>query len=480
MTLTPIQVALWANQVQRDCLLEAGDDVQAGLLAAEYIISTQPLPEKLEIDEKKKVTSPLPAPVELSVFLAHDIHNKRAQGILNRTLEAAKGLTATARKDLEDALKAGPVDSGQAILTFIEKYRLQLARLLTTTQLSSLLEGAREVAKKVTVLEDDREEIEKRVGKIPPPTFPPPVASGGEPDDVHLVTIEEATKALAEKNVLTRHDYDALEASARAKAFTVAGVGAQETLTKIRDVMAENIRRGTDYEAFRKEVLDSVQQGTFLSEPHMETVFRTNVQSAFSDGQETVLSHPLVRSGFPYRSYDAIHDDRVREDHLDLEGKGIGGTNIYRGDDPVFKTFRPPWDYNCRCSWTPLTVRQAAEAGIEEAQQWLETGVEPEEKAFVSMPAFQPPERFQRVITSAPMSIVLSLQSIASFSLKEGDKPEEEPDQALLYGISEGASPASTSATDTSKDGKFSKLSRRRRHLSYKRKRSKRKWRVKS
>ena len=75
----------------------------------------------------------------LSVFFSHDIANRQAQGILNRSLKAAKGLSIAARKDLTIALKRGAMDSGEAILKFIEKYRIQLAKLLTTTQLASVL-----------------------------------------------------------------------------------------------------------------------------------------------------------------------------------------------------------------------------------------------------------------------------------------------------------------------------------------------------
>lgn len=42
--LTPTQLALWANRIQHACLIEAGNDVEAGLLAAELIVSAQPIP----------------------------------------------------------------------------------------------------------------------------------------------------------------------------------------------------------------------------------------------------------------------------------------------------------------------------------------------------------------------------------------------------------------------------------------------------
>lgn len=401
MTLTPQQQALWANEVTRACLLEAGDDVDAALTAAGYILSTQPVPDRIpggmadsvpdeEFDPKelakgilvelehtddfaiakeiakdhltedkdyykkliKAGLSHIPSIKSINAYFAHDIHNREAQGILNRTLKTARGMTAAAKRDLAAALNKP--NSGAAILEFVDKYRLQLARILTATQLAALLQGAREVAAKVpdqnipieglSVAEQER----ILATRAEPFALPEPAATAKESgDEIHFPIIDEAVKGLSERGVLTRAEYDELDAAARAKAFTVANVAAEETLAKIRDSLAENIREGADYETWSKAVLQDVDEGTFMSDAHQETVFRTNVQTAFSDGQMSVLSHPLVRSGFPYSTYDSIHDDRARKEHNSLDAAGIAGTNIYRNDDPVFQLFRPPWDYNC-------------------------------------------------------------------------------------------------------------------------------------
>lgn len=383
--------------------------------------------EKLRVHVADEPDGLKSKPLSISAFFAHDIHNHKAQGVLNRALQSAKGLSVSARKDLATAIKS---DSGDAIVNFVNKYRLQLARLLTTTQMAALLEGAVEVASKVpplgTVPIDGLSVVEQdRILSDPTPSpfaLSPPTDSL---EEIHFPTIDNAVKSLTERNVLTRPQYDALDTAARAKAFTVAGVDAEATLTKIRDVLAANVEKGTDYETFKQEILDAVDSGTFLSDAHSETVFRTNVQSAFSDGQMEVLNHPLVRSGFPYSTYDAIHDDRVRENHLALETLGINGTNVYRTDDPVFQMFRPPWDYNDRCSWTPITVRQAAESGVPEAQEWLRTGVEPSPRSFVPMPPFTPPVGFQRALNSAPLSIRLSLQPMAAFGFDPTEARDE-------------------------------------------------------
>lgn len=468
MIPTPAQTTLYAGEILLACLQEAGDDVEAGFEAAEYILNTQPIPDSVPSPAPNPVSSEEPS---ISAFFAHDIHNRRAQGVLNRSLKVVKGLSTAARKDLASILKRGEKDSGEAILNFIDKYRTQLAKLLSSTQLAALLEGAREVAttiptlvqfpgaapfppslepKEAITLVNRLEELtgEARAEKlynlpvdqqtyvqqaliakeasppIVPPRFTPPEPPSDAPEAIHFPVIDEAVKQLAEKNVMTREKFDALDAASRAKAFTVANVSAEETLTKIRDSLAENIREGVDYETWKEKILQDVDSGTFLSEAHQENIFRTAIQTQFSDGQETVLSHPLVRSGFPYRARDAIHDERVRENHIALEKLGIQGTNIYRANDPVWQLFRVPWDYNDRCSDSPMTVRQAAEAGIEEAQQWLETGVEPYPPAHVPMPSFQPPPGFRRAVAAAPLSIQLSMSSLLTFS--PPDKPSSD------------------------------------------------------
>lgn len=351
------------------------DDVDEAVRAADMAFAIEPTPRE-------------------GVELAHDIYNRQAQGILNRAMRAAKLLGRNASEHLKAALRVD--DPGKmllAVIKWIEVYRAEMATLLTTTQLASLLEGAREVAKKIpavpmfphanppATLEPKKAmELLERLGELSPierdekiinlppdqqefirqgliaqgqgtalepPPFEPHVPAGENVSKVHFPVIDEAARELASKNVMNRYEFDALDASARQKAFTIASVDAEETLEAVRDVMARNIAEGVDLDSFRESVLKVVDESTFLNEGHLENVFRTNVQTAFSDGQMVVLNHPFVRSGFPYARYDAIRDDRVRHDHLEMEKYGIQGSNIYRVNDPVFQLFRPPWSWMC-------------------------------------------------------------------------------------------------------------------------------------
>jgi uncharacterized protein with gpF-like domain len=112
-------------------------------------------------------------------------------------------------------------------------------------------------------------------------------------------------------------------------------------------------------------------------------------------------------------AYYATTDSRVRKNHLALEKLGLDGTNIYRADDPTWQRFRPPWDFQCRCSWVPITVEQAARRGVTEAKEWLaraaamamELGgsasqyyerTAPASPAWVNPPNFNPSPEFSR------------------------------------------------------------------------------------
>lgn len=344
----------------------------------------------IEIADKASLS----IPASTQAAFAHDIENRQAQGVLNKAMASASKLRGQARKEFIAALnQRNRSQQAVDIINLVERYRLQMAELLTQTQLAALLAGMKEVASKLPVIpppgaappppptlepKDAAEMVERfaamdfaerdaAIYRLPPdqqewirqaipaeqnkppvpPSFRVATAGAGQPDDYHFPVIDEAVELLATKNVMRKEDYVRLDAASRERAFTVAGVDAQETLTKILDSLSENIAEGADYETWRKKMEAEGLDGTFLSESHAETVFRNGVQAAFSDGQMKVLSHPFVRSGFPYMRYAAIVDDRTREEHKHMDAAGIGGSSIYRIDDPVAQKFLPPWAFNC-------------------------------------------------------------------------------------------------------------------------------------
>lgn len=209
------------------------------------------------------------------------------------------------------------------------------------------------------------------------PALPPPPsqlqALGVKQSIVRYPVADEAAAKLSKAHVMTPEDFYSLGAKARGNAFTITADLTTQTISNIRDLAAENMAKGADREKFMADVAKMFgPEGGPMSEAHTEQVFRNAVNSAYSDGGSAMLQAPIVRDAFPYRMYFATTDRRVRPEHLHLERCGLNGTAIYRADDRVWLTLRPPWSWNCRCSWAPITVEQAARLGVKEAQDWLE------------------------------------------------------------------------------------------------------------
>lgn len=216
----------------------------------------------------------------------------------------------------------------------------------------------------------------------------------GQPPRVEFPILDEAIRTLQTAETLSPQTYYSMAAAARADAFTVSGNLAEGTIEQLREILAENVFEKSSRTEFLAKVRRELPNLP-LAEHRVEQVFRNNVNSAYSDGGEATLRDPAVADAFPYRAYYPIRDDRCRPEHLALEFLGLDGTNVYHKNDPVWLMFRPPWDWNCRCGWNPLTIRRAAGKGVKFAQQWLETGIEPAGQ-FVKWPPFLPSPSWQR------------------------------------------------------------------------------------
>jgi SPP1 gp7 family putative phage head morphogenesis protein len=88
----------------------------------------------------------------------------------------------------------------------------------------------------------------------------------------------------------------------------------------------------------------------------LETIFRTNLLSAYSVGKWQQIEAQAVDA--PYLMYDAVDDYRTREQHAKWDGTVLPVT------DKFWKTHFPPNGYNCRCSTIQLSDDDLKEFGL--------------------------------------------------------------------------------------------------------------------
>lgn len=274
-----------------------------------------------------------------------DASRKIVDSIVGRGLISASVVASELRDRLANRLSRRKLSSYEILdlaRDILSDFEPLLGRILADTDLAAWLFGVHDVSKIVP----------KNVLKMLEAQFPDPLIPGvifidprdAEGPTITFPKIDKAVRDLRDRNIVTRKSYDVMTNAARQRAFTIARQASEETIGSIRDLLVEVVEEGPTLRRFRDLVHEKVGASQ-VGAAHLENVYRTNVQTAFTNGQEALLSHPAVSPVFPYMRYIAIRDGRVRDTHLALETLGLDGTNIYRRDDPMWSFFRPPWDY---------------------------------------------------------------------------------------------------------------------------------------
>lgn len=302
-----------------------------------------------------------------------DSADPTADNLIDLASRAAAAASTEARQAILDFLQKKKSLDDPALLNRIEEAFKQiqptLAEILKQSSLAGVVRGADDVLELVPPAAPG-------ITAEPPPPFVPSgrelLFPEGQQPIVRFPVLESAARRLVEKRIVSPEEFEALNDSAKQDAFSIAAQLTNDSLVAIQKVLAENVYRGADIRQFVRDVGGLFEEGMSLSKRHLEMVFRNQVNTAYSNGHDKALSHPLIADALPYRAYTATQDQRVRDEHLYLEHAGLDGTNVYHSQDRVFQTFMPPWDFNCRCSWHPMTITQAARRGVSHAKRWLE------------------------------------------------------------------------------------------------------------
>lgn len=168
--------------------------------------------------------------------------------------------------------------------------------------------------------------------------------------------------------------WEAMAADAHARAFTVAKAMNMDVLQTIHAEVDRAIAEGTTLRDFQEALQPKLEtlgwwgkqvaerpDGTAQliqagSPRRLETIYRTNLQSAYMAGRYRDLFDN--RQGRPYWQYVAVMDNRTRPAHAALNGR------IFRFDDPIWESCWPPNGYNCRCRVRPLSERDMRARGL--------------------------------------------------------------------------------------------------------------------
>lgn len=154
---------------------------------------------------------------------------------------------------------------------------------------------------------------------------------------------------------ITITEFKDLSAGAKAQAFTVSGVAKLDQVAAVHRALEQALAEGRPLGEFQREM--NGRLGGKLSGYRLETVYRTNIQTAYQVGRWAQLGE--VTKNMPWWRYVAVGDSRTRPTHRAMHGL------VRRHDDPFWDMFYPPNGFRCRCTVQPLSPRQVAKKGYE-------------------------------------------------------------------------------------------------------------------
>lgn len=201
---------------------------------------------------------------------------------------------------------------------------------------------------------------------------------------------DEAIKFFREKGlVVSPLSWRDVWAEEHVRAFTVARVAAMDVLEDIRAEVDRAIEAGVTLKDFKASLGEVLARKGWLTPPaelpeeilpdgtvrkrltpwRLETIFRTNVQSAYSTGRYRQMLENAPRR--PWWMYDAVGDYRTRPSHAAMDGR------VYRYDHPIWDKWYPPNGFNCRCTVRTLSDRDMDRRGLKQSVR--PPAVEPDE-----------------------------------------------------------------------------------------------------
>ena len=168
---------------------------------------------------------------------------------------------------------------------------------------------------------------------------------------------EEALKFIRNKIPMTEDDFARLAREAKIRGFTVADMASLDALKDIKDSLTKAIETGQSLGDWKKSIGDVLKQWD-ISGYRAETIYRTNLQTAYQVGRYEQMTDPDILEMRPYWMYVAVMDDRTRPEHAALNGK------VFPADDPFWDHWYPPNGYNCRCTVYTLSESELEREGL--------------------------------------------------------------------------------------------------------------------
>ena len=188
---------------------------------------------------------------------------------------------------------------------------------------------------------------------------------------------EEAIRFFRAKVNTPTRAWDDLRHGAHARAWSVAGVQADDMLADIRRAMDKAIAQGTTLDEFRRDIapllteLGWADRGPGYVGWRTRVIYETNMRTAYAAGRYAEMTDPDVLAARPFWRYRHSGKRDARPQHKAWDGL------VLRADDPFWQSHYPPNGWGCGCYVQSLGPRDLARAGKTAPDEAPPTGTRP-------------------------------------------------------------------------------------------------------
>ena len=173
-------------------------------------------------------------------------------------------------------------------------------------------------------------------------------------DEIPIIPSDEMLNYWSGRVPVTPGQLDALRGDYRTRAFFVSVLERLDQVSTVHRSLQAAISDGVAMGEWRDGLRETFKNAGWTGDRFLlDTIFRTNIQSAVSNGRWEQAQEGI--NDQPFGMYDATLDGRARHTHAAQHGK------IYPLDHPYWRTWWPLNGINCRCRVITLSADQVRE-----------------------------------------------------------------------------------------------------------------------
>jgi len=139
--------------------------------------------------------------------------------------------------------------------------------------------------------------------------------------------------------------------------FALAKANSLEVTQRVQKAIADGIEKGRPV----TETRDIIAATGDWSKAYGQTVYRTNLNTSYTQGRFEQLKDPVIRRIVGAFEFSSINDDDTRTNHRDCDGL------IAAVDSPIWGRYKTPIGYNCRCDVVEVSRTMLDSLGLLQA-----------------------------------------------------------------------------------------------------------------